>query len=151
MDLRVILIFSLYNGDNMTYNTEKRCDLIKYLKSREGNPSTIDEISEAILKDGKGKSTVYRLIASLVCEGSVRKITDERSRRTTYQYIHTGHCAEHLHLKCKICGSMIHIDEETTNAFSDQLFRLHGFSVEAGALLPGVCLDCKSSLGGVKV
>ena len=47
----------------MIYNTEKRAELLDFLKHGDGRAFTVEEICAAILQDGKGKSTVYRLIS----------------------------------------------------------------------------------------
>ena len=126
----------------MTYNTGKRTELTTLLKSLDGTPFTVEEICERLLPDGKGKSTVYRLISQLVSEGTVRKISDAKTRHVSYQYIGSGHCAEHLHLKCKDCGSMLHLDKYTSHSFERAVMKSHGFALDEGALLFGICGEC---------
>ena len=129
----------------MTYNTEKRTELLNYFKSCNGSAMTIDEICEAILKDGKGRSTVYRLISRLVDDGVIRRISDGKTRRVTYQYIHCGSCAEHLHLKCKSCGMLIHLDDVTSHILEKRIMKSEGFTLDEGALLYGICGKCSAS------
>ena len=129
----------------MTYNTEKRTELLNYLKNCNGRAMTVDEICEAILKDGKGRSTVYRLISRLVDEGSLRRISDGKTRRVTYQYIYSGSCAEHLHLKCKSCGTLIHLDDVTSHILEKRIMKSEGFTLDEGALLYGICERCASA------
>ena len=131
----------------MTYNTEKRAELVRFLESKGGSSVTIEEICGAILTDGKGKSTVYRLMSKLVSDGSVRKISDPKTRHLTYQNIHSGHCSEHMHLKCKECGKLIHLDEETSRNFERQIKCSRGFALDEGALLFGVCGSCVQEMG----
>jgi Fur family ferric uptake transcriptional regulator len=126
----------------MTYNTEKRAEILSFLGSCRGEAVTIDSICNSILKDGKGKSTVYRLISKLVDEGAVRKISDARTRHVTYQYINGGSCAEHLHLKCTVCGRLLHLDDETTHLLENKIFNSRGFRVDDSSLLYGRCGDC---------
>ena len=126
----------------MTYNTEKRNELTLFLKSKEGQALTIEEICAQILPDGHGKSTVYRLIAKLVEEGCVRRISDGKSRHATYQYISEGRCSEHLHLKCKSCGKLIHLDGETSHFLEKKIRKTEGFALDEGALLYGKCEGC---------
>ena len=126
----------------MIYNTEKRAELLDFLKFGEGQAFSIEEICAAILKDGRGKSTVYRLISRLVDEGAVRRIADGKTRHVTYQYIHFGHCAEHLHLKCKECGRLIHLDGELSCALEKRILKTEGFVLDGGALLYGKCESC---------
>ena len=126
----------------MIYNTEKRTELLDFLKQGDGKAFTIEEICAAILQDGKGKSTVYRLISKLVDEGEVRRIADGKTRHVTYQYIHSGHCGEHLHLKCKECGKLIHLDGELSCALERRILKTEGFTLDDGALLYGKCESC---------
>ena len=126
----------------MTYNTEKRTELIKFLTASEGQAYTTEEICRAILPDGKGKSTVYRLISKLVDEGALRKIADAKTRHTTYQYVHSGHCAEHLHLKCKECGRLIHLSHDISERLEENIRSTAGFLLDGGALIYGKCENC---------
>ena len=113
-----------------------------FLSKSGGQPYTIDEICSAILADGQGKSTVYRLISRMVDEGKVRRISDGKTRKVTYQYINAGHCREHLHLKCNACGGLIHLDELTSHILESRIFSVEGFALDDGALLYGKCRDC---------
>lgn len=125
----------------MTYKTEKRKEILQFLTSV-NNPATIEEICDAILTDGSGKSTVYRLVSRLVDEGALRRIADAKTRRVTYQYISHGACSEHLHLKCKDCGRLIHLDNRTSSQLGEEILRTRGFSLDLGALLYGRCERC---------
>ena len=133
----------------MIYNTEKRAELIDFLKLGGGRAFSIEEICSAILKDGRGKSTVYRLISKLVDEGEVRRIADGKNRHVTYQYIHSGHCAQHLHLKCKDCGRLIHLDGELSSSLEERILKTEGFMLDLGALLYGRCEKCACGKAGV--
>ena len=135
----------------MIYNTEKRAELLDFLKRGRGQAFSIEEICAAILNDGHGKSTVYRLISKLVDEGEVRRIADGKTRHVTYQYIHSGHCAEHLHLKCKECGKLIHLDGITSHILEKRILKSEGFALDEGALLYGRCESCIYAVkGGAK-
>ena len=126
----------------MTYKTEKRLDIIEFLSKSNGRPYTIDEICSAILSDRQGKSTVYRLISRMVDEGEIRRISDGKTRKVTYQYINAGRCKDHLHLKCIGCGGLIHLDELTSHILESRIFSAEGFALDEGALLYGKCKNC---------
>ena len=126
----------------MTYNTEKRSKTVALLSENSGQAFSIEEIAARVRPDGKGKSSVYRIVAQLCREGAVRKITDAQSRHTTYQYLGGHECAEHLHLKCKGCGRLIHLDCETSRLLESKIMATQGFSLDEGALLFGKCEDC---------
>lgn len=127
----------------MTYNTEKRSAVISFLKENSSTAFTIDELSERLSPDGSGKSTYYRLISKLVEQGAIKRISDERTRHTTYQYLGNDDCCEHLHLKCKECGRLIHLDHSTSHAVEETIMEMGGFSIDEGAILFGKCRNCK--------
>lgn len=126
----------------MTYNTEKRSEITDFLARGKGKAFTVDEICHAIGADESGKSTVYRIISKLVKEGTLIKITDEHSRHTTYQYLGEEACCEHLHLKCKECGRLIHLDHETSHLLENQIKSAGHFVLDEGAMLFGRCEGC---------
>ena len=133
----------------MTYRTEKKEELLSFLSRSGAETFTVDEICDAILENGSGKSTVYRLISKLVDDGSVRRISDGKTRRGTYQYIGSGRCSEHLHLKCKECGKLFHLDGEISKTLEKRILKSNGFAIDDGALLYGKCKSCIYTKGGL--
>ena len=127
----------------MTYNTEKRTSLISFFEENGEAAYTIDEIVERLSPDGSGRSTYYRLVSKLVEEGAVKRISDEKTRHTTYQYLGNHACGEHLHLKCKECGRLIHLDHSTSHEVEEKIMKIGGFSIDEGAILFGKCKGCK--------
>lgn len=127
----------------MVYNTEKRTAVINFLKQHHSQAFSIDEIALSLSPDGSAKSTYYRLVSRLVSDGVLRKISDANTRHTTYQYLDGEHCDEHLHLKCKECGKLIHLDSETSHLVEQRIMSAGGFAIDEGALLFGKCADCK--------
>lgn len=127
----------------MTYNTEKRAALISFLEENCESAFTIDEIAEKLSPDGSAKSTYYRLVSRLVEEGAIKRISDEKTRHATYQYLGDHACGEHLHLKCKECGRLIHLDHTTSHAVEEKIMEMGGFSIDEGAILFGRCKGCK--------
>jgi Fur family ferric uptake transcriptional regulator len=126
----------------MTYNTEKRSEITAFLKAAPNRAFTVDEIAAAVCPDGSARSTVYRIVSKMVGEGKLRKITDEHSRHTTYQYLGESGCCEHLHLKCKDCGRLIHLDEETSHLLEEKIMANGHFAIDEGAMLFGRCEGC---------
>lgn len=127
----------------MTYNTTARTRLIGFLQSNSDRAFTLEEICDALLEDGHGRSTVYRLTSQLTDAGCVRRISDGRTRKATYQFIGGAACSEHLHLKCNGCGKLIHLDYEISHALEDALKRSRGFTLDEGTLIFGRCKDCE--------
>lgn len=131
----------------MIYNTEKRTKLLDFLKRNSGQAFSAEQICNGILDGGSGKSTVYRLISQLVDDGCVRRISDAKTRSVTYQYIGMGRCREHLHLKCKDCGILIHLDDVTSHILEKRILKSEGFTLDEGALIYGRCEACAGGGG----
>ena len=129
----------------MTYNTEKRSEIVAFLKASPNRAFSIDEIAAAVCPDGSARSTVYRIVSKMVGEGKLRKITSDVSRHTTYQYLGESGCCEHLHLKCKDCGRLIHLDEETSHLLEEKIMANGHFAIDEGAMLFGRCEGCINS------
>ena len=126
----------------MGYTMGKRERIIGFLSNNHDRSFTLEEICSELTEDGKGKSTVYRLVSELVGEGRITRISDGRTRHCTYQYVGGEHCHTHLHLKCKGCGRLMHLDEEVSASFEKTVELLGGFHIDDGAFLFGTCRDC---------
>ena len=126
----------------MKYTTGKRQRIIDFLAENCQNAYTLEEISSALTEDGKGKSTVYRIVSELVGEGKITRISDGRTRHCTYQYVGGETCHAHLHLKCKGCGRLVHLGEGESRRFERVLLDIGGFVIEEGTLLFGTCKEC---------
>ena len=126
----------------MGYNTGKRERILAFLSDSPDASYTLEEICDALTADGKGKSTVYRIVSELVGEGCVHRLSDGRTRHCTYQYVGDEHCHHHLHLKCKGCGRLVHLDEGVSRDFERTLKSVGGFTIEEGTMLFGTCKEC---------
>ena len=127
----------------MTYDTGREQALLSLLKESGERGLSLHEICERLTPDGKGKSTIFRLLASLTEQGAVRKLPDGQSRHFIYQYTESAHCRSHLHLKCMECGRFIHLTDRLSRLLCDAV-RLEGhFALdEEKTLLFGKCEAC---------
>ncbi len=126
----------------MRYNTARRDEIIGFLSERSDCSFTLEQICDSLLEEGRGKSTVYRIVSELVDGGIIRRLSDGHTRRVTYQYVGDEHCAHHLHLKCKECGRLAHLDTEVSEELCEAVRRAGGFVIDGGEMLLGVCEDC---------
>ena len=126
----------------MGYMTGNKERILGFLLENANSSYTLEEICAALTTDGKGKSTVYRIVSSLVAEGCVRRLSDGKTRHCTYQYVGGEHCHHHLHLKCKGCGRLVHLGEGESRRFERVLLDIGGFVIEEGTLLFGTCKEC---------
>ncbi len=128
------------------YQTEQKKLLLAYLSSHADRSFTLDELAAVMTACGVGKSTVYRLVARLSDEGAVRRYAREEGRGYTYQYLERQECHSHLHLRCSICGRVIHLSEEISRIFAKTLLESNQFQLDDGrTLLFGRCDACHNA------
>lgn len=125
----------------MTYNTGKREKILEFLSKNADKSYTLEDICSHITEGGHGNSTVYRLVSELVANGCIRRLSDGKTRHCTYQYVGDEECRGHLHLKCRDCGRLIHLDEGISHDLCDVLLA-SGFSLDGGSMLFGKCQSC---------
>lgn len=131
----------------MGYKTGKR-ELILELLSKDADASyTVEQIAASVTQDGRGKSTVFRLVSELVESGCVRRLSDGKTRHATYQYVGGKECHGHMHLKCKGCGRLIHLDERISRDLEKKILSIGGFTLEEGGFLFGTCRECTEVRG----
>ena len=143
MKMRVILNFG--KGDGlMTYHTAQKARLFSFLQQHADTAFTAEELCDALAGAGAvGKSTVYRLLPQLVAEGQVKRFSGSGQRRALYQAVGCAHCDAHLHLKCTVCGRILHLDESASDAVLRRVLQSSAFSVdERQTVLFGKCAAC---------
>ena len=90
-----------------------------------------------------GKSTIYRLIGQMLEEGVVRRTVKGNSRQFLYQYSGGAGCSHHLHMKCRECGKILHMNDEESNNLFALLQENSNFKLDIKeTLLLGQCEKC---------
>lgn len=134
------------------YHTEQKKILLQFLRDHRDRAFTIEqtvaELQSCCGSAAPGKSTVYRLMQRLVEDGEVKRFVAGNSRRFVYQLMGSETCHSHLHLKCRACGRLFHLDEQLSHALTRQLAAANGFSLsEADTVLFGDCAECRRAGG----
>ena len=128
------------------YKTKQKEILIECLDNNKDIHMTAAEISERLKESGHhlGMSTVYRQLDKLVAAGVVRKYIIDENSSACYQFIGgSGKCCEHFHLKCSVCGRLIHTDCHLMQQIAEHMKTSHGFVVDpARTILYGICSEC---------
>lgn len=128
------------------YQTEQKKLLLAYLSSHADRAFTIDELTEVMTVSGVGKSTVYRLVARLAEEGAIRRYAREEGRGYSYQYLERMECHSHLHMRCTLCGKVIHLSEGISRLFAQAVLESDRFYLDDGrTLLFGRCAACHAA------
>ena len=124
------------------YMTQQKKELLAFLELHSERHFTIEQIAGEM--DGIGKSTVYRLIAKLVADGTVRRFEAPKAKAFVYQFAgKENSCDCHFHLKCAKCGRLIHMECDRLSAVKEHIANEHNFLIGADcAVLYGECTSC---------
>lgn len=130
----------------MHYRTKNRDALAAYLRSREGEHVTVNEIHDHFRSCGStmGVATIYRQLEQLVAEGQMRKYVVGSGSAACFEYIgaRQGH-ARFIHCKCEKCGKILHIEKSEIEEMARLLEKRSGFRMDnVQTVLYGVCGDC---------
>lgn len=128
------------------YKTRQKDAITEYFTERGEEHVTAAEIVDHLRTQGMkiAPSTVYRCLERLENEGFLRKyIIDEGSAACWQHLAMSGDCENHFHLKCTVCGRLIHADCSYLSTLSAHVQRHHGFVIDnLKTVLYGVCSDC---------
>lgn len=130
-----------------SYRTAARRGITEYLMENADRSVTVGDIMNGLKKDSLdiNASTVYRYLSRLTEEGLVNKYMSERGDSALYQYAGKARCcSEHLHLQCKNCGRVIHLDCDFMDEITEHIMEHHGFEIVCrGSVLYGLCDRCR--------
>lgn len=126
------------------YQTKQREALLEYLSRHADEIVSAKQIAAAIDSSAISISAVYRNLAALEKIGKIQRITKPGSRKAFYRFIGGEHCVDRIHLSCKKCGKMYHMDLEATDQLLAGVARKNRFAVDrAETVLVGTCADCQ--------
>lgn len=127
----------------MKYKTKQTDILLEALKEAGLKGLTASEAVD-ILKDKSGdvsRATIYRKLKVFENEGVVRVVNYKGVKR--YEYVE-DECKNHLHLICKNCKKIVHLNVEESKTFSKHVDNKHKFLIDMSkSTIYGLCDDCK--------
>ena len=147
--MQVTCILCPSKGETMgkTYHTKTKELIIEYIKANKERRFRAGEIYYYLKGMGKevNLTTIYRNLDRMEEENILMKYKTAENDSATYQYVEPhGNCHEHLHLQCKNCGKIIHLEGELMEQIKEFLHTDHGFVLDCpGSSLVGLCGDCK--------
>lgn len=130
------------------YKTKQRDELVEFLQTLEGRHFNVCDIHDHFRTQGKniGTTTIYRQLDKLVDEGVVAKYILEPGSPACFEYVpadkhvHGGVC---FHLKCEVCGRLIHMQCDELNDISHHVMEEHNFRIDPmRTVFYGVCEEC---------
>ena len=129
------------------YQTQQRNLLISFFESHPDEAFTIDEVMQRLQNEQRAdvpsRSTVYRTVADLEKEGSLKRSYLSELRRSAYQYRDAHACASHLHIRCEKCNALMHLDADVSETIARLLKSDANVSLDIGnTILLGRCEKC---------
>ena len=133
------------------YNTRQKREMLTFLRKHDLESYTVDDLVEGLSAQGEqiGRTTAYRYLESLAEQGEVRRYQNLRGI-TLYQHVAAHEaCSEHLHLMCKKCGRLYHVDCSLVRQMFAHISADHGFELDPReSVLVGICGNCAKSAKG---
>lgn len=130
------------------YTTKTRNLIMEFLKENKDMRfsaaavfSFIQEKQEQI-----NLATVYRNLERLTEEGILIKSKSGQEDCSQYQYVEPHkNCHEHLHLQCKCCGKVMHLECAFMKQIEAHLREEHNFVLDCkDSVLLGQCDSCRN-------
>lgn len=131
------------------YTTKARTLILEFLdKNRDNRFSATDICTYLTAREQPAdKATVYRNLEKMTEDGILMKYKTTEDNHCLYQYIPAERgCHEHLHLQCRRCGKVIHLECEFMSEIAEHLKAHHGFALSCEeSVLMGLCETCSAN------
>lgn len=133
------------------YRTNQRKVIFEFLVANDRKHFTAEEAFLTINKRGHevGRATIYRYLDKLSNEGALRKYVPIDGGGAVYEYCGCG--GKHFHLKCDVCGELLHLECTDVSNFYRHISKDHDFEIDPGrTVFYGTCGKCKGGGKGGK-
>lgn len=129
------------------YKTKQQELLLSYLREMQGKHFTAEDVRLHFeeKKISIGIATIYRQLEKLVNEGKIQKyfIDDHSAACFEYAGESCNQNEKHFHLKCELCGRLIHLECDELEELGGHLKTEHGFVINPlRTVFYGLCTDC---------
>lgn len=128
------------------YNTKTAQMIQQFIDTHENQQFSVNDVVEYMKEQdcSVNLTTIYRNLDKLAVQNRIAKY--KISNSDTYQYRierPDGGCHSHLHLHCRNCGKIFHINCDIMNSIRNDLVSEYGFVLEcADSMLSGLCREC---------
>ncbi len=130
------------------YRTKSKNEIIAYIEKHKDRRFSAADVYEYILQHGGNinLATIYRNLDKLTRRGILIKLKNAKDDYSVYQYLDKdGGCAHHLHVQCRECGNMLHIDDSAMTRIHSYLQNQCGYSLDCkDSMLIGHCEKCRN-------
>lgn len=130
-----------------SYKTKVTQEIQQYLKLQKQKSFSASDVYHYLESNNidVNQSTVYRTLDRMMEQNVLVRFKTANSGNYYYRVSDEHHnCDEHLHMQCRKCGRVMHLDCDFMNDIRELLMKQYGFTLECnGSTLCGLCADCK--------
>ena len=129
------------------YKTKQQDLLFSYIREMKGKHFTAEDVRTHFEEKqiSIGIATIYRQLEKFVSEGLIQKyfIDDHSAACFEYAGEECNANEQHFHLKCELCGRLIHLECDELVELGGHLKAEHGFVINPlRTVFYGLCTDC---------
>lgn len=129
-----------------SYSTKKKASIMQYFENNPDKEVGVHDLYEYLMEQEleMNLTTVYRNLDKLVEQGVVVRSVHGKKDQATYRYLKGREgCSHHLHLKCKNCGYIMHLDCGFMKEIAKHIEGDHGFMIDCKeSYITGLCAQC---------
>lgn len=132
--------------DVKEYSKNNAAAILNFLKESPSFQFSAAQIHEALHKAGSNinLTTVYRQLDKMVASSSVLQFVAEDGSTKLYQ-INRCDCESHLHVRCAVCGTIVHLDCAEVAGFLQHINSEHRIKINcSNSILLGICDKCRN-------
>jgi Fur family ferric uptake transcriptional regulator len=138
-----------------TYHTKATQEIEQYLSLQKDKSFCVADVYHYLESNNVdvNQSTVYRTLDRMTDNGVLVRFKTASSGNYYYRISDEhNNCDAHLHMQCRKCGKVMHLDCAFMDEIRKNLMKQYGFTLECnGSTLSGLCRNCKEEQGGVKI
>ncbi len=131
------------------YNTKVGREITKYIDAQKDMSFSVADVYSYMQDNGMqvNLATIYRNLDRLTEKSILVKFKTANSDTTLYRVAKdNNNCHSHLHMQCKKCAKILHLECNFMNDIVDCLKEQYGFALDCeNSSLCGLCEECKKS------
>ena len=135
------------NQQQKKYRTKSRDAIMSYLEMHREHSFSVYGVHEYMQEKGisVNLTTIYRNLDKLTEDGEIMKYKTAEDECCRYQCAKPhARCHEHIHMQCRECGKILHMECHFMEELVNHLYEHHGFTLEcSGSVLMGLCEECR--------
>lgn len=129
------------------YHSEYKTWIQNYFQKHEDDLITAGQLYQAMQEAGMkvNQATVYRNLTRMVENGILAEHKSNNHEERYFRYVQKERdCAHHLHMYCRNCGKVIHLDGALMEEIAHKVMKEYGFELDCRqSSLVGLCADCR--------